>query len=570
MSQTRRALGLALLVIALLLVPHAASAVSVPAADDATTDGAASGDNFGADDDLEVKAAGGNNGRRTFIYFNIASVLPPNLGAGDVTSATLRLWVNRVTDGGTFNLHEAGSGWTEELITDASAPPLGTLRVEGVPVTTARKFITIDLTDLVKAWVDGLANNGVMLVPAGGGIDIAFDSKENPGTGHDPRLDIMVNLAPDITAVLTPPAGGLTGGGTSGSLSLSIQPSYKLPQTCANGQVTKWNGGTWGCADDIDTTSAGDITAVLTPAGGGLTGGADSGGVSLSLATGGVTAEKIASGEVVKSLNGLKDAVTLAPGANVTITPSGSSLVVAAASGIAGTGAATFVPKFTDATTVGASSLREVNGNLGVGTDPLSAPVAITKQGTPASIIGDGGSLQLGVANVPVGGDRNSWIQVINGALMLQPTGNVVGIGYSLDTYLPGHLAKLSVNGTITGTSKNFVIPHPGARDMLLIHSSLEGPENGVYYRGEARLVDGQVVITLPPYFEALTRPEQRTVHLTAIDDWAPLYVAGGVREGRFTVKTAPGGARDQAFYWEVKAVRADIAPLVVERAAGR
>src|SRR5207248_9531092 len=45
-----------------------------------------------------------------------------------------------------------------------------------------------------------------------------------------------------------------------------------------------------------------------------------------------VTAAKIASGQVVKSLNGLEDAVNLTAGANVTITPSGNNLQIAAAS----------------------------------------------------------------------------------------------------------------------------------------------------------------------------------------------------------------------------------------------
>ncbi|HEY5909899.1 MAG TPA: tail fiber domain-containing protein [Verrucomicrobiae bacterium] len=42
-----------------------------------------------------------------------------------------------------------------------------------------------------------------------------------------------------------------------------------------------------------------------------------------------VTADKVAAGQVVKSLNSLRDDVTLAPGANVTLTPSGQTLTLA-------------------------------------------------------------------------------------------------------------------------------------------------------------------------------------------------------------------------------------------------
>ena len=93
--------------------------------------------------------------------------------------------------------------------------------------------------------------------------------------------------------------------------------------------------------------------------------------------------------------------------------------------------------------------------------------------------------------------------------------------------------------------------------------------ELGVYYRGEARLSDCVATIELPPYFEALTRPEGRTVQLTPIwdgDDAAcSLLCATPVREGCFRVRAVDRANVTQRFYWEVKAVRADVAPLEVE-----
>ena len=50
----------------------------------------------------------------------------------------------------------------------------------------------------------------------------------------------------------------------------------------------------------------------------------------LGIANGGVTGTKIAAGQVVKSLNGLTDNVSLTAGTNITITPSGNSLNIAA------------------------------------------------------------------------------------------------------------------------------------------------------------------------------------------------------------------------------------------------
>jgi hypothetical protein len=96
------------------------------------------------------------------------------------------------------------------------------------------------------------------------------------------------------------------------------------------------------------TAFTGDITAVNTAAGSGLTGGVTEGDANLAIAPGGVstsmladgavanakiadgaiTAGKIGAHQVVKSLNGVSDAVVLAGGSNVTVTPAGNTLTI--------------------------------------------------------------------------------------------------------------------------------------------------------------------------------------------------------------------------------------------------
>ncbi|MER7705113.1 hypothetical protein ABTX81_19745 [Kitasatospora sp. NPDC097605] len=124
--------------------------------------------------------------------------------------------------------------------------------------------------------------------------------------------------------------------------------------------------------------------------------------------------------------------------------------------------------------------------------------------------------------------------------------------------------------GIVYAKEKKFLIDHPlDPERKYLLHTALEGPENGVYQRGEGRLADGRAVVELPEYFEALTLVEGRTVQLTPVfeDDDEPLSVlaASRVRDGRFTVRTVDGSPASHAFHWEVKAVRADIEPLVTE-----
>jgi hypothetical protein len=72
---------------------------------------------------------------------------------------------------------------------------------------------------------------------------------------------------------------GLIGGPVTSSGSLSLAPGYRLPQGCAAAQIASWNGSAWDCGADQD--SGGDITAITTS--GGLTGGGSSGAVSLGV-----------------------------------------------------------------------------------------------------------------------------------------------------------------------------------------------------------------------------------------------------------------------------------------------
>ncbi len=131
-----------------------------------------------------------------------------------------------------------------------------------------------------------------------------------------------------------------------------------------------------------------------------------------------------------------------------------------------------------------------------------------------------------------------------------------------------GSTGRVNVNGTLSATTisssrgKTFRITHPLRTGYDLVHACLEGPETGVYYRGTARLQDGQATVQLPDYFEALTRPDDRTVQLTAIGAEPFLLSYTPIQQGEFIVYgTHPEGM----FAWEVTAVRADVPPLEVE-----
>jgi len=133
-----------------------------------------------------------------------------------------------------------------------------------------------------------------------------------------------------------------------------------------------------------------------------------------------------------------------------------------------------------------------------------------------------------------------------------------MGCPFSQD-YIVIKTNNRTLNLTLSGgptTSKSFIIDHPLDADKYLIHACIEGPTVDVYYRGEARLSDGAATVTLPSYFEALTKKENRTVTLTCIGGWSKLWVEGEVTDGMLTVR---GDVPSQRFYWEVKAERGSI-----------
>jgi len=235
---------------------------------DANTNTADSTTNYGAKTLLDVDGAT----QITYIQFNLTSI--PTTAS--VSQATLKLYVNSVTTAGSFNVDYVSGAWAENTIDASNAPPLGTTIASQVALTTADKnqYILINVTPAVQAWLRGSeTNNGIALV-ANSSFNATFDSKENTATSHPAELDIaFAGGDGTVTGVTTASGSGLTGGGTSGTLDLS------LTNACATNQVLEWNGSAWACS----TAGTGTITGVM--AGTDLTGGGTSGKVTLNLNT---------------------------------------------------------------------------------------------------------------------------------------------------------------------------------------------------------------------------------------------------------------------------------------------
>jgi hypothetical protein len=169
---------------AFVLISSTAHATDVALTGDAHVSQLRSTTNFGTLSDLYV-----GNGNTALLQFDL-STLPSGLTAGQVSRATLTVFVNRVNAGGVVSLSPVNSAWSESTITYATAPTIGTA-VNSFTARAAGQYVTLDVTSLVQGWITTPAsNNGFALTSSA--ANLLLDSKENDETGHAANLDITI------------------------------------------------------------------------------------------------------------------------------------------------------------------------------------------------------------------------------------------------------------------------------------------------------------------------------------------------------------------------------------------
>ena len=302
-----------------------------------------------------------------------------------------------------------------------------------------------------------------------------------------------------FTATLDFGAGAFTGGsywlevdvrtnGVGGYTALSpLQPVTPAPYAIFSGTSSNALNAT------AATTAATATTATTASAVGA------NGVTSVSIQNNAVTAAKIASGQVVKSVNGLQDAVTLSGGNNVTITPSGQTLTIAAAGGQAvtslnglqgavtlagnsdisvstGSGTVTMGTTAASANTASTIVKRDASGNFSAGTVTLANNLNLPGTTSSSGIIYFGGSPYLhtfgsfnffgglGAGNFTAAGSDNVGI---GASALSQSTGNAnTAIGYQAmsgnNTGNANIALGVSAGSHLTTGSRNICIGNQG------------------------------------------------------------------------------------------------------------
>jgi hypothetical protein len=531
---------------------------------DAYTNTADPTTNYGAKTLLDVDGAT----QTTYIQFNLASIP----ATASVSQATLKLYVNSVVTAGSFNVDYVNGAWSEGTIDSSNAPPLGAAIASNVSVTTADKnqYILVNVTSAVQAWLNGSeANNGLALV-ANSKFNATFDSKESTTTSHPAELDIaFAGGDGTITGVNTASGSGLTGGGTSGTLNLS------LTNGCAASQVLQWNGSAWACSN----AGTGSITGVT--AGADLTGGGTSGNVTLNLNTTQVpllAANNTFTGNntISASTTDAVDAYTSGSGktgvyANAGSTTGSNGVIAYGATGVAGyTTVGGSIAVYGDAGNSSGS-----NGVVGYGATGVAGNSTITgSYGTYGNgSTGVWGSSNGTGANVGVSGTTGSGIAVqgtaaqgfagwfeddaadiaalvaINNAPPNDEADAFYAQGYS------GYCQFDTAGDLFCSGSKSAVVPVDGGTRKVALYA-VEAPENWFEDYGSGQLSSGSARIDLEPTFAQTVNTDlDYHVFLTPRGECEGLYVTNLTSSG-FEVRELHHGLSSVAFDYRIIAKR--------------
>jgi hypothetical protein len=115
----------------------------------------------------------------------------------------------------------------------------------------------------------------------------------------------------------------------------------------------------------------------------------------------------------------------------------------------------------------------------------------------------------------------------------------------------------LTVNGSINATTKSFLINHPTKEGAKLQYASLEGPEHGVYVRGQT----SDNIIELPEYWSELVDEDSITVHITPAKHLQPnIFV-----ESWDNRKVVLSSDREIMVHYTIYGERKDVDKLKVE-----
>lgn len=136
---------------------------------------------------------------------------------------------------------------------------------------------------------------------------------------------------------------------------------------------------------------------------------------------------------------------------------------------------------------------------------------------------------------------------------------NTVNLFNTLSSTNPKLLYDTTTGEITYSTTKTFVIQHPIHNDKYLVHGCLEGPESGIYYRGECVISPetNSVLIEVPEYAKKIGH--NFTVNVTPISGTFSKYCVSKVEHGVFRVNREIPSLIESKYSYIIRGSRADI-----------
>jgi hypothetical protein len=468
--------------------------------------------------------------------------------------------------------------------------PAATLDVNG------KSDIRDTLTLFPKGTDSPLTVSGTAFNVSSTGLVTFVSTQKFPGTGDG-----------TITGITTATGSGLSGGGTTGTLSLKVPAAgitnamladskitlnantaggltvpgaMTLGDTytiglipCATSQVLQWSGSKWACAT---ISGSGTITGVT--AGTDLTGGGTSGNVTLNLnttATNALYAQLAANNTFTgqQNINNKEIITTNSSFEVVDVTQAGGTgdAIHGNTNSTTGNGV---VGNITATSGTGSGVLGTTSSKSGYGVQGQSANVGVYGASAGASTIGPGFGGLAGVWGDTGGSGLANYAGVI-GTADNNPAGVFVNNSSDSETIFVDNasesssafvllagggsfneacmidvLGDLTCSGTVSG-----MVSAAGGAQKVSLHA-VQSPENWFEDFGSGTLANGVATIALDPTFaQTVNTGMEYHVFLTPKGDSEGLYVSNETPQG-FEVHEQRGGHSNVAFDYRITAKR--------------
>jgi len=136
-----------------------------------------------------------SSSRRAFVYFD-TTTLP---AGASIRYARLRVYVPKLSSTGNgLQVHQVTGSWSEAAASAEPAfnpVPLGTIPANQLPL---KGFVSLDVTDAVKAWIATPASNeglAIAAVPGPSTANLTLGSKEGSSSGYPAELEVELDAA---------------------------------------------------------------------------------------------------------------------------------------------------------------------------------------------------------------------------------------------------------------------------------------------------------------------------------------------------------------------------------------